>query len=85
MLQHHERMDGSGYPHGISNSEILPEARILAVADVVESMSSHRPYRNAHGIEIALGEISKNKDILYDRTAVEACVKVFQEKGFTFE
>jgi putative nucleotidyltransferase with HDIG domain len=85
VLQHHERMDGSGYPHGISNSEILPEARILAVADVVESMSSHRPYRNAHGIEIALGEISKNKDILYDRTAVEACVKVFQEKGFTFE
>jgi len=85
VLQHHERMDGSGYPHGISNSEILPEARILAVADVVESMSSHRPYRNGHGIEIALKEISKNKDILYDRDAVEACVRVFQEKGFTFE
>lgn len=85
VLQHHERMDGSGYPHGISNSEILLEARILAVADVVESMSSHRPYRNAHGIEIALKEISQNKNILYARDAVEACVRVFQEKGFTFE
>jgi len=85
VLQHHERMDGSGYPHGISNSEILLEARILAVADVVESMSSHRPYRNAHGIEIALKEVSKNKDVLYDRPAVEACVRVFREKGFTFE
>jgi len=85
VLQHHERLDGSGYPHGISNSEILLEARLLAVADVVESMSSHRPYRNAHGIELALEEISKNKNILYDREVVEACVRVFKEKGFTFE
>jgi len=85
VLQHHERLDGSGYPHGISNSDILPEARLLAVADVVESMSSHRPYRNAHGIEFALEEISKNKNILYDRDVVEACVRVFKKEGFTFE
>jgi putative nucleotidyltransferase with HDIG domain len=85
VLQHHERMDGSGYPLGISGTEILPEARLLAVADVVESMSSHRPYRDAHGIDIALDEIARNSDILYDPAAVKACLVVFQDKGFKFE
>ena len=85
VLQHHERMDGSGYPQRISNTEILLEARILAVADVVEAMASHRPYRDAHGIAISLEEISKNRGILYDPEAVDACLKVFKEKGFTFK
>jgi putative nucleotidyltransferase with HDIG domain len=85
ILQHHERMDGSGYPHGISGTEILLEARLLAVADVVESMSSHRPYRGAHGIEIALEEIARNSGILYDPSTVKACLSVFQDKGFKFE
>jgi HD-GYP domain-containing protein (c-di-GMP phosphodiesterase class II) len=85
VLQHHERMDGSGYPLGISGTEILPEARLLAVADVVESMSSHRPYREAHSIEIALDEIARNSGILYDPAAVKACLVVFQDKGFKFE
>jgi putative nucleotidyltransferase with HDIG domain len=85
VLQHHERMDGSGYPLGISGTEILPESRLLAVADVVESMSSHRPYREAHGIEIALDEIARNSGILYDPAAVKACLVVFQDKGFKFE
>lgn len=85
VLQHHERMDGSGYPQGISGSEIILEARLLAVADVVESMSSHRPYRNAHGIELALEEVSGKRGILYDPEVVEACVKVFLDKAFTFE
>jgi putative nucleotidyltransferase with HDIG domain len=85
VLQHHERMDGSGYPQGISGAEILLEARILAVADVVEAMASHRPYRDAHGIEIALDEIAKNRGSLYDPEAVDACLTVFKEQGFAFE
>jgi putative nucleotidyltransferase with HDIG domain len=85
VLQHHERMDGSGYPQGISGEEILLEARILAVADVVEAMGSHRPYRDAHGLEIALKEIAENRGVLYDPEVVDACLKVFAEKGFTFE
>jgi PAS domain S-box-containing protein len=85
VLQHHERMDGSGYPQGLSGEEILPEARILAVADVVEAMSSHRPYRPARGIDEALDEISQNRGTLYDPEAVDACLKLFNEKGFEFE
>jgi putative nucleotidyltransferase with HDIG domain len=85
VLQHHERIDGSGYPQGISGAEILLEARILAVADVVEAMASHRPYREAHGIEIALEEITKNRGVLYDPEAVDACLKVFKKQGFTFD
>ena len=85
VLQHHERMDGSGYPQGISNTEILPEARILAVADVVEAMASHRPYRDAHGIDLSLEEISRNRGVLYDAEVVDACLKVFKEKTFTFK
>ncbi len=83
VLQHHERMDGSGYPQGLKKDDILLEARILAVADVVEAIASHRPYRPALGIDLALKEISENKGILYDADAVDACLKLFQEKGYT--
>jgi PAS domain S-box-containing protein len=82
VLEHHERMDGSGYPNGLIGDDILLEARILAVADVVESMSSHRPYRPALGMEAALDEIEKNKGIFYDDTVVEACLRLFRDKGF---
>jgi PAS domain S-box-containing protein len=85
VLQHHERINGSGYPNGLSGKAIYLEARILAVADVVEAISSHRPYRPAFGIDVALEEISKNKDVLYDPEAVEACLRLFREKGFKFE
>jgi PAS domain S-box-containing protein len=80
--QHHERMDGSGYPGNLKGDEILMEARILAVADVVESMASHRPYRPAIGIQAALEEIEKNKGILYDDAVADACLRLFREKGF---
>ena len=82
VLQHHERMDGSGYPQGLSGKEIILEARILVVADVVEAMASHRPYRPAHDVEKALEEISKNKGIIYDPEVVAACMRLFSEKGF---
>ncbi|OPY78984.1 MAG: Cyclic di-GMP phosphodiesterase response regulator RpfG [Syntrophorhabdus sp. PtaU1.Bin058] len=85
VLQHHERLDGSGYPYGLKGEEIIPEARIIAVADVVESMASHRPYRPTLGIEVALDEIRKNKGVLYDGAAVDACIRLFEEKGFSFE
>lgn len=83
VYQHHERLDGSGYPRGLKGEEILLEARILAVADVVEAMSSHRPYRPAHPLEKALAEIRENAGKLYDPDVVEACLRVFQ-KGFQF-
>lgn len=82
VLQHHERMDGSGYPNGISGENILLEARILAVADVVEAMASHRPYRAALGIDLALNEISKNRGSSYDLNVVDACLRLFNEKGY---
>jgi PAS domain S-box-containing protein/putative nucleotidyltransferase with HDIG domain len=85
IYQHHERMDGSGYPRNLKGEEILIEARILAVADVVEAMSSHRPYRPALGIDAALEEIEKNRGLLYDSPAVDACLKVFREKGYQIE
>ena len=85
VLQHHERMDGSGYPESLSGENILPEARILAVADVVEAMSTPRPYRPALGINTALEEISKDKSILYDPEAVDACLNLFHEKKFKLE
>jgi PAS domain S-box-containing protein len=85
VLHHHERMDGSGYPQGLKGDEIMLEARILSVADVVEAMASHRPYRPALGIKLALEEITKNKGTLYDPTAVDACIKLFTEKNFSFE
>ena len=85
VLQHHERLDGSGYPQGLVGEEIMLEARILAVADVVEAMASHRPYRPLRGLDKALEEISQNGDVLYDPEVVDACLKLFTEKGFTFE
>jgi putative nucleotidyltransferase with HDIG domain/PAS domain S-box-containing protein len=85
VLQHHERLDGSGYPQGLKDGEILLEARIIAVADVVEAMCSHRPYRPALSIDSALEEISKNKGKLYDKDVVDACIKLFKEEGFKFE
>ena len=85
MLQHHERMDGSGYPQGLLGEEIMLEARILAVADVVEAMASFRPYRAALGMDKALEEISLNGGVLYDPEVVDACLKLFTEKGFEFE
>ena len=85
VYQHHERMDGSGYPQGLKGEQILIEARILGVADVVEAMSSHRPYRPALGIAAALEEIEKNRSILYDPDVVSACLTLFREKGFNFE
>ena len=84
VLQHHERMNGSGYPKHLQGEAILLEARILAVADVVEAISSNRPYRPALGISSALDEISKNKGILYDANVVDACLKLFREKNYTF-
>jgi len=80
VLQHHERLNGSGYPQGLKGNEILPEAKIIGVADVIDAMSSHRPYRPALGIDAALEEISKNKGILYDPEVVDSCIKLFKEK-----
>jgi len=83
-LQHHERLDGSGYPNGLKGGEILTESRILAVADVVEAMSSYRPYRAALGIDKALEEISSNSGVLYDKDVVNACLRLFNEQRFKF-
>jgi putative nucleotidyltransferase with HDIG domain len=85
VLQHHERMNGSGYPSGLSGDNILIESRIIAVADVVEAMASHRPYRPALGIDKAVEEISQKKGILYDSEVVEACLKLINEKEFKFD
>jgi PAS domain S-box-containing protein/putative nucleotidyltransferase with HDIG domain len=85
VYQHHEKLDGSGYPRGLKGDEILLEARILMVADVVEAMTSHRPYRPGFGIFPALQEISRNKGKLYDATTVEACMRVFMEKDYEWE
>jgi len=85
VLEHHERMNGSGYPNGLTGDNLLLESRILAVADVVESMASHRPYRPTLGINAALEEIEKNRGTLYDTGTVDACLRVFREKGFQFD
>ncbi len=84
ILQHHEHLDGSGYPAGLKSDDILHEARIITVADVVEAMSSHRPYRPARGIEKALAEIESHSGTRYDPAAVRACLTLFREKGFSF-
>ena len=84
ILQHHERLDGSGYPRGLKADEIHLESRILAVADVVEAMSSHRPYRPSRGIDVALDEVLSNSGTLYDPAAVEACVNLFRHEGYQF-
>jgi PAS domain S-box-containing protein len=82
-LQHHERMDGSGYPQGLRGEAILFEARIMAVADVIEAMSSHRPYRAALGLDAALAEIERGRGTVYDTAVVDACLRLFREKGYT--
>jgi PAS domain S-box-containing protein len=82
ILQHHERLNGSGYPRGLVGEEALLEARIIAVADVIEAIASHRPYRPARGIEAALSEIEQNKGVLYDAPVVDACAKLFKEKAY---
>ena len=81
ILQHHERMDGSGYPQGLKGEEILLEARIVAVADVLEAMSAHRPYRPALGIEAAMEEITRHRGLLYDENVVDACLEIYRENG----
>jgi len=81
-LQHHERMDGTGYPQGLRGEAILFEARIMAVADVIEAMSSHRPYRAALGLDAALAEIERGRGTAYDPTVVDACLRLFREKGY---
>jgi PAS domain S-box-containing protein len=85
VLEHHERMDGSGYPNRLSGDQMLVESRILAVADVVEAMASYRPSRPALGIDAALAEIEKNRGILYDSEVVDSCLRLFREKGFILE
>ncbi len=85
VLQHHERIDGSGYPNGFSGKKILLEARIIIVADTVEAISTHRPYRAGLGINKALEEISANRGVLYDADAVEACLRLFKKKRFKLE
>ena len=84
VYQHHERMDGSGYPRGLSNGKILLEARILGVADVLEAMASHRPYRPALGVEKAMEEILQNRGTLYDPAVVDACKDLFEKYGANF-
>ncbi len=85
VLQHHERMDGSGYPSGLGGEDILLEARILGVADVVEAMCSHRPYRPALGVDKALMEITAHKGTLFDNSVVDACLSLFRQTGFSFQ
>jgi HD-GYP domain-containing protein (c-di-GMP phosphodiesterase class II) len=85
VLQHHERMDGSGYPSGLRGEEILLEARILAVADSVEAMASHRPYRAALGIEDALAELARGRGTAYDVDVASACLSLFTEDGFRLD
>jgi HD-GYP domain-containing protein (c-di-GMP phosphodiesterase class II) len=83
ILQHHGRLDGSEYPQGLKGEQIILEARILAVADVVEAMMSHRPYRPGLGLDAALAEIERGRGILYDPIVADACLKLFREKGYT--
>ena len=85
ISQHHEKLDGTGYPHGLKGDQILLESRILTVADVVEAMSSHRPYRPALGIDVALKEIERGRDSAYDPAVVDVCLKLFRESLFTFQ
>jgi HD-GYP domain-containing protein (c-di-GMP phosphodiesterase class II) len=84
IIQHHERMDGSGYPRGLAGDDILMEARVIGVADVVETMASHRPYRPSMGIDKALAEITQNSGTLYDPDVVAACLKIFRDGSFAF-
>jgi HD-GYP domain-containing protein (c-di-GMP phosphodiesterase class II) len=83
VVQHHERLDGCGYPKGLRGDEILPGARVLAVADVVEAMITHRPYRAALPLEEALAEIGSESRGRYDAEAAKVCSRLFKEEGFT--
>ncbi len=83
VWQHHERMDGSGYPQGLKGEDILLESRIMAVADVVEAMGSHRPYRPSRGVDVALQELERGRGSIYDPAVVDACLRLFREKHFT--
>jgi len=85
VRQHHERLDGSGYPEGLSDGKILPEARILAVADVAEAMASHRPYRPAFPLEDVLEELRRGAGVIYDADACAACEHLFASGRFAFE
>lgn len=85
VRQHHERLDGSGYPLGLAGDALLPEARILAVADVVEAIMTHRPYRPGLGLDFALHEITEGRGTTFDAEVVDTCVRVFKEKGFAFD
>jgi HD-GYP domain-containing protein (c-di-GMP phosphodiesterase class II) len=85
VRQHHERLDGSGYPLGIGGETLLLESRILAVADVVEAISSFRPYRPGLGVEHALGEIEAGRDKLFDGEVVDACTRLFRALDFSFD
>lgn len=82
IRQHHERMDGSGYPRGLKGDEILPEARVLAVADVIESMAAHRPYRPALGLDVAVAEVERGKGTLYDTEVVDAILRMIREQAY---
>jgi putative nucleotidyltransferase with HDIG domain len=85
VLQHHERLDGSGYPVGLTGEAIVQEARIIMVADVVEAMSSHRPYRAALGMDLALEEVDAGRGKRYDAVVVDTCLELFRLKGFRFD
>ena len=84
-LEHHERINGSGYPRGLSGNKVLLQSRIMAVADVVEAMLSHRPYRPARTIKETLEEVKKNRSILYDAEVVDVCLSLFEKKKFRFK
>ena len=85
VYEHHERYDGTGYPRGLKGDEILPEARVMAVADVLEAMISHRPYRPAHELEAALEEVESGSGTLYDPEVCDACLRLFRERGYVLE
>lgn len=82
VMEHHERMDGSGYPNGLTGEKLLLESRILAVADVVDAIASHRPYRPAYGVDTALYDITGERGVLYDKDAVDVCLLLFNEKQY---
>lgn len=85
VMQHHERLDGSGYPHGLKGDQILPEARIISVADVIEAVASHRPYRPGLGVEVALTEIESKRGITFDADVVDTALRLFRAQGYSLE
>ena len=85
VLEHHEKINGAGYPNRLTSEKILLESKILVVADVVEAMASHRPYRPALGIGAALDEIRKNRGALYDAQVVDVCLNLFEKQHFAFK